>query len=71
MILMDRNIGKTKQLLLSLVLEHYRTASEKYRSIDLASLLEKLLGMLDYELEIMFVGIWTATNLLDYNLVGL
>ena len=27
--------------------------------------------MLEFELEIMFVGIWTEANLLDYNLAGI
>ena len=61
---------ETQKLLLALVLEHYRTAAEEYRRLDLRTLLEELLSVLQLELEVVFVGVGAETDLLHDDLGG-
>ena len=61
--------GETEKKLLSLIGELDRAASEEYRRFDLRAFREELFRMLQFELEVMFVGIRTATYLL-YNYLG-
>ena len=59
---------KTQELLLSLVLEHYRPAPEKDRGLDLGTFLKELPCMGELELEVVLIGVGTETDLLDNNL---
>ena len=62
---------KPQQLFLSLVLEHDGPSAEEYGRLDLGTFLKELLRMLEFELEVMLVGIRTETDLLDDNLRGI
>lgn len=59
---------KPQQLLLTLVLEHYRTTTEEYGSLDLRTLFKEAFGVLQLELEVVLIGVGPETNLLDYDL---
>ncbi len=61
--------GETEKKLLSLIGELDRAASEEYRRFDLRAFREELFRMLQFELEVMFVGVRTETYLL-YNYLG-
>ena len=61
---------EAQQLLLSLILEHYGTSAEENRSLHLGALLEEALGMLEFELEIVFVRIRAEAYFLDNHLCG-
>ena len=51
-----------------MLLEDDRTATEEYIRLNLCALLQEVLGMLELEVIVVVVGLWTETNLLDYNL---
>lgn len=59
---------KTKELLFSLVLEHDRPAPEKDSGFHLGSLLQESPCVGELELEIVFIGVGTETDLLDNHL---
>lgn len=61
---------KTQKQFLALLRVNDATALEKDGGFDLAAFLKEALGMFELEIEIMFVGIRTETNLLDHNLGG-
>ena len=61
--------GETEKKLLSLIGELDRAASEEYRRFDLRAFRKELFRMLQFELEVMFVGVRTETYLL-YNYLG-
>lgn len=59
--------GKAQKLLLALIGELDRTATEKDRSLHFGSLLEEFLGMLEFELEVMLICVGAESYLLyDY-----
>ena len=61
--------GETEKKFLSLIGELDRAASEEYRRFDLRAFRKELFRMLQFELEVMFVGVRTETYLL-YNYLG-
>ena len=63
--------GETEKKFLSLVGELNRTASEEYRRLDLGTLPEELLGVLELELEVMLIGVRTEADFLYHNLGGI
>ena len=62
--------GETEKKLLSLIGELDRAASEEYRRFNLRAFRKELFRMLQFELEVMFVGVRTETYLLYYYLGG-
>ena len=60
--------GETQQLLFSLLGELDGAATEEDGGFHLGSFLKELLGMLEFELEIVFIGVGTETDFLDHNL---
>jgi len=61
--------GEQKQF--TTLLENNGPASEMHIGSDLGTFLEKVLGVLEFELEIMIVGIRAKANLLDQILGGM
>ena len=62
--------GKPQELLLSLLGEHDGTSAEEYCRLHLGTFLQKLLRMLELELEVMLIGVRSEADLLDYDLGG-
>ena len=61
-------VGKTEKKNLTLLLEDDRATTEEYVCLNLSTLLEEVLGVLEFEVLVVVVGLWTKTNLLDHNL---
>ena len=61
-------VGKAEQKNLALLLEHDRTAAEEYVGLNLSTLLEEVLGVLELEVVVVVVGLWAKAYLLDYHL---
>ena len=62
--------GETEELLLSLVLEHDRASAEEDCGFHFGAFLEEFPGVLQFELEVVLVGIGAETDFLEDNLSG-
>jgi len=56
--------SEPEELLLALILEHNGASAEEYRRLDLGSFLKELLSMLEFELEVVLVGVGPETDFL-------
>ena len=60
-------VSKSCEEQFSLILEQDTTSAEEDICFDLVAILEELLRVLEFEVVIVFVGLWSETNLFDNN----
>ena len=67
----DQGLGEFQQDQLSLFLIDNRPAFEEHVNLHFRPFLQEFDGMVQFEVEIVFIGIWPKPDLLNHNLRGL